>query len=1227
MSCRDSCGVRRSWLALVLAIALGRGIATGTEPLQEIFVDDFEGEPKHPYRTTGAIRRESGRVLLSAGSSLELSARFGQEADLELDLDWSELGVDDGPGVTQIVIRSENNELYAAAILVDRSLPDDKCQLFFLDLSPGPDGTDKPTPIAGHFSVPIEKIDGVWSLRWRFGHIELWRGNQRVAQSYFHALASPMSGVRIVQIRGDIRCDRLRLSASQADAPWSAEQERIWRDAETAERRVHEHWAAGRMQEARGAAEEVRRLREAVTGLNHPDVALASLNLATLLFRTGDYIDSRKRAELALRALEARLGECHPLSALAHERVGEACREMDDLKSAAAHFSESLRVRELTLGSRHPQVADSHTNLGQLALCKCDYATARREFEHSLAIRRDTAGESSASSAQGYNDLGMTLLLQGDIGAASEMLVHALEIRRQVLPERHFEIALSLNNLALARREAGDLQRARELWLAAARSLDGVLPSDHPLALTVSENLAVIDAQQGNWREARKRLNELVVSSRRKLGGDNRRTAVLRFHLGIVLAALGEVDGAKAEWQAAEAWAERNVGHADRQALHVMFNKAIRLKLNGEEQAARDLFHTLFDQHLNLSFTTLVTLSEAEMFAFTDSIIQRRDQYLWTLRTQRDEQAAAAYDAVWKTKSVATRLLGLRKVLQSQSEETRRRLAELRELKTQLGNASYEADRDDSPADRRKLIAELTRRKEQAERRLHLDIPGLHLEFGDSKPRFSELMEQLPDGVAVVDIVKVRDWDANPPPGQPANARDCYEAFVLVGGTRKSVPTWVHLGAANTIDRAVQGWRASLTDSQRGDSTKGVSERSHQVDDSVSLRRVVWEPIERQLGSARVVVIIPDGALTALPWAALPGANPGTFLLDDYAFGTVIHARQLLESQQNHGDVNPAGVLAIGISEFEAAAPIRDREDSPGAEARRGESSVVGRRKWSRLDGAARQAASIQGYVQGPVKILLDLQAEKKLVLEQLSKSRFAVLATHGFYESDLGPATDDLPGRTTFSFDAVGDDAFGDLTTLPRARNPLLFCGLVFAGGEIATGEELSELDLQGVDHVMLMACDTGSGEVVAGEGAQSLQRCLTLAGARNVVASLWKVNDSVAEDFSHRYLQNLEAAAQPPLIALRNAQLSQRRGLGPGVSDNPRFWAPWTVSVDARTIRAAALGMSSASEANHTEATRAHSTEATGQQPNLEALLATILVVCAILLCLSVIASSGRN
>jgi CHAT domain-containing protein len=60
--------------------------------------------------------------------------------------------------------------------------------------------------------------------------------------------------------------------------------------------------------------------------------------------------------------------------------------------------------------------------------------------------------------------------------------------------------------------------------------------------------------------------------------------------------------------------------------------------------------------------------------------------------------------------------------------------------------------------------------------------------------------------------------------------------------------------------------------------------------------------------------------------------------------------------------------------------------------------------------------------------------------------------------------------------------------------------------------------------DLVVLSACETGLGKLYAGEGAQSISRGFQMAGAKNLLFSLWKVNDYTTSVFMQKFYSHLK-------------------------------------------------------------------------------------------------------
>ena len=145
--------------------------------------------------------------------------------------------------------------------------------------------------------------------------------------------------------------------------------------------------------------------------------------------------------------------------------------------------------------------------------------------------------------------------------------------------------------------------------------------------------------------------------------------------------------------------------------------------------------------------------------------------------------------------------------------------------------------------------------------------------------------------------------------------------------------------------------------------------------------------------------------------------------------------------------------------------------------------------------------------------------------------------------------------------------------------ENPLLLSGLILAGANhrnvaapdqedgVLTAEEVAALNLNGVEWAVLSGCDTGVGEVRAGEGVFGLRRAFQVAGARTVIMSLWPVEDQATRQwmttlYEGRFIKNLST-----VNAVREAGLAVlRERRAKGLSAHPFYWAAFVAAGDWR-------------------------------------------------------------
>ncbi len=96
--------------------------------------------------------------------------------------------------------------------------------------------------------------------------------------------------------------------------------------------------------------------------------------------------------------------------------------------------------------------------------------------------------------------------------------------------------------------------------------------------------------------------------------------------------------------------------------------------------------------------------------------------------------------------------------------------------------------------------------------------------------------------------------------------------------------------------------------------------------------------------------------------------------------------------------------------------------------------------------------------------------------------------------------------------------------------------------------------------DLVILSACETALGEQVRGESALGLVRGFRYAGARQVLATNWRVADRFSYEFSNILYEELTAAARPYSAALRAAQLRVLKDYPS--ARHPYYWASYSIT-----------------------------------------------------------------
>ena len=140
------------------------------------------------------------------------------------------------------------------------------------------------------------------------------------------------------------------------------------------------------------------------------------------------------------------------------------------------------------------------------------------------------------------------------------------------------------------------------------------------------------------------------------------------------------------------------------------------------------------------------------------------------------------------------------------------------------------------------------------------------------------------------------------------------------------------------------------------------------------------------------------------------------------------------------------------------------------------------------------------------------------------------------------------------------------------QGESPLLRSGIALAGANqpnanpnddgYLTALEVAQLDWDGTELVVISACESGRGDIRAGEGVYGLKRAIAVAGARSSLLSLWKVNDDATAKFMEIFYKQLKEGKGKAEALEETRNLFRNNPMG-GYQE-PFYWAAFQLSGD---------------------------------------------------------------
>lgn len=337
----------------------------------------------------------------------------------------------------------------------------------------------------------------------------------------------------------------------------------------------------------------------------------------------------------------------------------------------------------------------------------------------------------------------------------------------------------------------------------------------------------------------------------------------------------------------------------------------------------------------------------------------------------------------------------------------------------------------------------------------------------------------------------------------------------------------------------------------------------------------------------QAVIIIPDDALAELPFEILVTNDGGELVeseiqrVDDN--GKVIkETRVITKNIQFLTDRNPLAyyhsITALTVARQRAkyrkpgekllviANPVVPHLDQPHGNGERIDETkkreleqevaeTIAASNPHRADEQEKPKLSIQTYNKllssfGPLPLTEKLAADLKNRLKERADIFTERSATMEIFEKTITPKISTYGNIVFATHGYFGQD-------FPEIREPVLLMSLIPARADnLLRMSSVMGLRMN-ADVVVLLACQTGLGKHVSGEGTLGMGRAFQYAGASAVLMSLWSVEEEASVRLVKLFLENLDQGKSKNEALRQARQRIRQEGF-----NHPFFWAPFVLS-----------------------------------------------------------------
>jgi len=821
---------------------------------------------------------------------------------------------------------------------------------------------------------------------------------------------------------------------------------------------------------------------------------------------------------------------------------GTAHQKMGDKQQALKFFRLALEIDQQRLPHPHPELSILYNNLALVYYYQSDYQRALDYMINATNVLASFHGENHRLVAAGYNNIGVVYSEMDEMEQAANYLKKSLEIKEKLLGVNHPEVAVGYQNLGAIHSDIEQYDKAITYYQKSKEIYQQRFPDGHPELANVYANLGQAYGQKEAYNKALDFYFQDLNINRRMLSEDHPFIGDTYTKIGKIYAEMSNYQEALSYYrQAMEVLLTNYSDEKTFQELsleNVVYPELLLSTLRFKGEALyRAGSQNGNPEHLEQSLQTYL-----QAVSFIDELQRSldRSKSKFLLR----ERTVDIYRKGFKTALTLLRQTGktdYKHHLFYFAQKSRNQI--LLEQIQEMNNQSF-AQIPDSLIKRekhlRESVTELQRELSgfavrgmgsdslkrislqdslfHAQKTLQNHIQKLENEY----PKYYGLKYEPP----VANISEIQQNHISP--SKTILSYFFGEASLYAFVITKESFEIKEVAVDSLFEKTITDFRETILATTSVDT---FANQSHQ------LYQQLIDPITEYI-TGENLLIIPSGSLHYLPFEALLTRSISKtennrfhnlpYLLNKHSISYAPSVGYL--KLRAHQEQSPKKkTLAAFAPSFKDLTASKSREVYPQVD-RPISPLLFNKTEVQYLGDLFNSPDGFFSFLKSKkdeADLFVDQKAtESTFKQEPLTNYRYIHLATHAFLQEE-------------------DSEQSGILFSIPDRQED----GTLYAS-------EIYTLQLQ-ANLVTLSACNTGMGTFKQGEGIIGLSRAFQYAGARNLLVSLWRVNDrSTAQLMRNFYGQHDNGIPMP--MALQKAK---QKMIDQAEYAHPKYWAPFVI------------------------------------------------------------------